>query len=132
MSQLSITVACPAAMRDDANSLAMVLGEGPGDGRTYRHLTLEDAAGNLYTWARFDARPEWVQASQSALTRPEWDVEPYRINMAGANRAQAALVFWAGTGPHPQAAPDKLVASAAVPAEQALAAMGLTKVEVEI
>ena len=71
MSKIRITVACPDAMRDDANALAMVLAEGPDDGATYGAAHWQDAQGNTYAVASFEASPEWVQAAQGTLSRPD-------------------------------------------------------------
>jgi hypothetical protein len=128
---MRITAACPAAMIEDANSLAMCLAYGPSDGNTYKALNWQDAEGNLYAAASFEARPEWVTAAQSPLQRPEWDVEPYVINMAGATRAQAALVFWVPSEEEPdapQASTTALTAIGGVDGLEALAMMGLTQV----
>jgi hypothetical protein len=129
---IRITAACPVDLMADANNLAMVLAHGPADELTYRNPSWQDAAGNLYAVASFDAPPEWVQGAQSALVRPEWDAEPYTISMAAARRAQEAMVFWAGEGSHPAAKVGVLTASAYTPPLDALAAMGLTPVPVEI
>lgn len=136
MTVTRITAACPDALRDDANQLAMVLGHGPADANTYGDLNWRDAQGNLYAAASFEARAEWVTAAQSTLQRPAWDVwvdgEGYIINMTGAERAQQALVFWSGDGAVPQAAPAILVSVGGMRGPAALAAMGLTRVPSEI
>lgn len=123
---MRITVACPVAMKPDANNLAMVLAFGPPDAETYRGANWQDANGNLYAAASFEARDEWVLAAQAPLQRPAWDVSPYTISMAAAERAQAALVF--SLEPIP-AAPGKLTAIGGMDGPAALAAMGLTQVE---
>ena len=128
---MRITLSCPEALRPDANNLAMVLAFGPPDALTYGALNWQDADGNLYAAASFLARPEWITAAQSTLQRPEWDTQPYTISMAAANRAQDALVFWSGEGPIPQAAPGALTAVAGMEGLDALAAMGLARVEDE-
>ena len=48
---MRLTIACPEALRDDANQLAMVLGYGPSDAETYVALNWQDAGGNLYACA---------------------------------------------------------------------------------
>lgn len=129
---MRITAAAPAAMLDDCNALAMVLAFGPADGETYRNPSWVDAEGNLYAAASWEARPEWIIAAQSPLVRPEWDVEPYVVNMTGAERAQDALVFWVpseDTPDAPQASTTTLTAIAGMDGLDALAAMGLTRVE---
>jgi ornithine carbamoyltransferase len=131
---MRITVACPAGLVDDANSFAMVMAEGPADAQTYGEPGWQDAQGNLYSAASFVTSDEWVAAAQSALTRPSWDVQPYTVNMTGAERAQAAVVFWHPDmgGSAPQAAPDALTAIAHDDGPEALAMMGLTRVAVTI
>ena len=126
---MRLTIACPdAALRDDANQLAMVLGYGPSDAETYVALNWQDTAGNLYACASLTVSDAFTTAAQSGLQRPSWDVDNI-IDMAGANRAQAALLF----SLTPVAAmPDKLTACAGDDALATLAAMGLTQVEVDV
>ena len=40
---MRLTIACPDALRDDANQLAMVLGYRPDDAETYGELNWRDA-----------------------------------------------------------------------------------------
>ena len=70
----------------------------------------------------------FTTAAQSGLQRPSWDTDSH-VNMAGANRAQAALVFSLTpvTAIH-----EKLTACAGDDALATLAEMGLTQVEVDI
>jgi hypothetical protein len=122
---MRLTFACPEALRDDANHLAMVLAEGKPDGNTYGDLNWQDAAGNLYAAASFTVRPEWIAGATSPLQRPEWDTGNL-VNMAGARRAQATLVVWlGGDDPVPQAMPGKLTVVAGDNGRAALEAMGL-------
>ena len=125
---MRITVACPDALRVDANNLAMVLAFGPPDELTYGALNWQDVDGNLYAAASFDAGPEFLGAAQSALVRPAWDVDPYTISMAAANRAQAALVLWNGEDDVPLATSGALTAIAGMDRLIALAQMGLMRV----
>jgi len=124
---MRITIACPDALRDDANNLAMVLGYGPSDAETYVALNWLDTAGNLYACASLPVSDAFTTTAQSGLQRPSWDTDNH-VNMAGANRAQAALVF---SLTPVTAMPDKLTACAGDDALAVLAAMGLTQVEVE-
>ena len=125
---MRITIACPDALRDDANNLAMVLGFGPDDALTYGALNWQDAAGNLYACASLPVSDTFTTAAQTALQRPAWDTDNH-VNMAGAGRAQAALVF----SPVPVLAlPDKLTACVGEDGPAMLAAMGLTQVEVDV
>ena len=125
---MRLTIACPDALRDDANDLAMVLGFGPDDALTYGGLNWQDDDGNLYACASLTVSDAFTTAAQSGLHRPAWDTDN-TVNLAGANRAQAALVF---SLTPVTAMPDKLTACAGDDALATLAAMGLTQVEVEI
>ena len=126
---MRLTAAAPEAMRDDCNSLAMCLAFGPSDGNTYNALNWQDANGNLYAAASFIALEHWIIAASQPLQRPEWDTENF-VNMAGAQRAQAAMVVWlGGDDPIPQASPDKLTVVIGDDGLAALEAMGLVAVE---
>ena len=120
---MRLTIACPATLRSDANQLAMVLGYGPDDAETYVALNWQDADGNLYAAASLPVSDAFTTTAQSLLQRPAWDTDNH-VNMAGANRAQAALVF---SLEPVEVAPDKLTACAGDDALAVLAAMGLTR-----
>ena len=124
---MRLTIACPDALRDDANQLAMVLGFGPDDVQTYVALNWHDVDGNLYACASLPVSDTFTTAAQSGLQRPAWDTDNH-VNMAGANRAQAALVF---SLTPVIALPDKLTACVGDDALATLAAMGLTQVEAQ-
>jgi len=125
---MRLTIACPEALWDDANNLAMVLGFGPDDAATYVALNWQDAGGNLYACASLPVSDTFTSAAQSPLQRPAWDVDNI-IDMDAARRAQAALVF---SLTPVTAMPDKLTACVGDDALATLAAMGLTQVEVDI
>jgi len=121
---MRLTIACPAAWRPDANHFAMVLGYGPADAETYVALNWQDAGGNLYACASLTVPDTFTTAAQSGLQRPAWDTDNH-VNMAGANRAQAALVF---SLTPVTAMPDKLTACVGDDGLATLAAMGLVQV----
>ena len=125
---MRLTIACPTALRSDANNLAMVLGYGPSDAETYVALNWQDADGNLYAVASLPVSDTFTTAAQVALQRPAWDTDS-AISMTAANRAQAALVFSLEAV---EVAPDKLTACAGDDALATLAAMGLTQVDVDV
>ena len=119
-----ITAAAPEAMISDANQYAMCLGQSEADGQTYNGLNWQDADGNLYAAASFEARDEWITFAQAPLVRPAWDVNEI-IDMVAAERAQAALVF---STEALLASPAALTAIGGMDGVAALAAMGLTAV----
>jgi len=125
---MRLTIACPELMRADSNQLAMVLGYGRSDAQTYVDLNWQDADGNLYACASLPVSDTFTSTAQSPLQRPVWDTDN-TVNMAGANRAQAALVF----SPVPVLAlPDKLTACVGEDGPAVLAAMGLVAVDDEL
>ena len=125
---MRLTIACTATLRSDANQLAMVLGYGPDDAQTYIAPNWQDVDGNLYACASLPVSDTFTTTAQSGLQRPAWDTDNH-VNMAGANRAQAALVF---SLTPVTAMPDKLTAGAGDDALATLAAMGLTHVGVDV
>lgn len=125
-----ITCAVPEALVFDANQLAMCLGYGPADGETFRAANWQDAQGNLYAAASWEASDEWIATAQGPLTRPAWDTAEI-IDMDAAARAQAALTLWTGEGDAPKAQPAELTAIAGVDGVAALAMMGLAPKETE-
>ena len=106
----------------------MVLGYRPDDAETYVALNWQDAGGNLYACASLIVSDTFTTTAQSGLQRPAWDVDNI-IDMAGANRAQAELVF---SLTPVTAMPDKLTACAGDDALATVAAMGLTHVVVDV
>ncbi|SUZ31995.1 hypothetical protein ROE7235_01746 [Roseibaca ekhonensis] len=94
MTDTSMTLACPEHRIADANNLAMVLGEGPLDGQTFGTAHWQTPQGARYALARFKPALRWQGVQDQVLARPAWDGLPYRVNMAGALRAQDALMDW--------------------------------------
>jgi hypothetical protein len=116
-----VTAACPAALVEDANHLAMVLGLGPADGQTYRVGPWRDADGNAYACVSFLARPEWLTSAQSGIVRPAWDTDQI-IDMDAAGRAQAALDLSSGV----KAGQGRIAVAIGGAGRDALAAMGVS------
>jgi len=125
---MRITAAAPEALTYECNQLAMCLAYSIADGLTYVGLNWQDINGNLYSAASWEASEAWVEGATQPLVRPAWDVDEV-IDMDAAATAQAALVFSLETT---LAMPDKLTALGGPDAVVALAAMGLTQVEMPI
>ena len=153
-----LTVACPEASRDDAIQMRLlhgrVNGQSPSELMDTFQAQYQDAAGNFY---RILSAPigqgavdNMLEALQYAnLQRPPMDVPDengnYTINMAAANRAHDMLrgnVWMPATpdpetgempdNPVPQVAPDRIVAVVGMKGTDALAAMGLQAIPMEI
>jgi hypothetical protein len=131
--QFRATIIVPDAMRDDANQLAMVLGEGPADEKTVGAPSYEDAVGNLYAVASTVATGNFEPVATSTLERPAWDSEPYVVNMTGAERAQAALYVYGQNGTDGASTGRIWVLLEPAPgnAQDAIALSGVTQVEDE-
>jgi len=123
-----VTVSCPATMLDDANALAATLASGVTDFATFQGLNWQDSSGNLYAAASFEASPMLTAAAQAVLSRPAWD-STRQVNIAGAGRAQAAVVLWSGHRGVPAVVPSALTVVEGLPGIDALAAMGLVAVQ---
>ncbi len=123
-----ISIACPIDMISDANQLAATLAFSVDDLHTFATAEWQDDDARLYAVASFHAGPDWIRAAQAQLSRPDWDnVFPYHVNMAGARRAQDALVLWDATQgtTAPQANIGELTALIGFAPHAALIAMGL-------
>jgi hypothetical protein len=123
-----ITAASPEPLNSDSNNLAMCLGFSVADGLTFSNLNWQDADGVLYACASWEASDAWLEKAQAPLVRPAWDVDEV-IDMEAAERAQAVMVI--STDPIP-ASTTALIAISGMQALDAIAAMGLTQVEVQV
>lgn len=118
-----VTIACPEAMQYGGNHLALIMGNQPGDVRTFDHLSYEDANGNRYAICSTVATATFLTRSFSGdLTPPAYAPD------ADVPAAAEVLATMTDTGP---ARPDALVIRIDVPALEALADMGLTPVPEE-
>lgn len=160
MSKLTLTVACSEADRDDATQLAVALGwiEGwtPQEWELCFTPQYQDAQGGLYRIMSMPVQRSFIETAvgMGPVPRPPQDVgtldeatgeygPPYVVNLTGAHRAQAKLVIWQPATPDPetgetpdnpvpQASGDKLVAVVGMKGTEALAAMGLQSIPMEI
>lgn len=122
---MRITAACPEALIEDANHLAMILAFGPPDALTYGVPGWQDGAGNRYACASFPCLPSWFAAAQSALARPDWDADGI-VDMDAAARAQAAIALQS------PAAPDRLACWLDDDPQAALAGLGVVPMEADL
>ena len=154
-----LTVACPELDRDDATHMGVlhgwVAGSSPAAWQGAFSPQMQDADGNLYRFFSHAAvSQETIDLLLAALEmadlqRPPMDVPDedgnYTINLAGANRAHDKLrgnVWMPATpdpetsempaNPVPQIDGTKIVAVVGMKGTDALAAMGLTPLPMEI
>ena len=155
-----LTIATPAAHLGDTRNLAVALGwlngYTPAEWEASFSAQYQDAEGNIFHVSSFNASTDWIATAitMGPVERPPQDVgtldeetgeygPPYVVNLADARRAQDRLVIWqpatpdpvAGEmpdNPVPQADQTNLVAVVGMTGRQALAAMGLQDIPVEI
>jgi hypothetical protein len=159
MSKLILTVACPEASRDDASHMAVAYGwlqgEPPASWQSAFGPQYQDADGNLYrVFSHASVSQETIDGLQHLLSfadlqRPPQDVPDedgkYTLNMAAANRGHDMLRgnVWLPAQPDPetgempdnpvpQVSPDKLVAVVGLKGREAIAAMGLSPIPVDM
>jgi len=118
------TPATPAAQIQDANQLALALGESSADDQTFTTASYQDADGNLYAVCSTVAKPIFAEMAGQPLQAP--DHAP-GMDLAAATRAQALLQINGGI-----ASPDVIAVILGDRLESAqdhIAALGLTRVE---
>ena len=82
------TIATPAAHIDDANQLALALGESAADDRTFTTASYQDSQGNLYAVCSTVAKPIFAQIAGQPLQAPDHAPD---MDIEAATRAQALL-----------------------------------------
>ena len=133
MSRINIAAFAAQDMIEEANHLAMAVGQGPDDGATYGWAGWQNDTGR-YCLRDVMVGLDWLARASSPLERPEWDVDRV-INMAAARRAQAAIRLWlppegeAEAAPFPQPAPGLIVVYAGIDTASAISAAGVVRVE---
>lgn len=115
---IRVTMACPEALVEDANQLALCLGYGPQDAQTFGAALWQDATGNRYALSSAVQDEAGLARLQGALSAPAWDCD-----LAAAGRAQGALRMGFA------AAPGLIAAQVGVSPAAALAALGVTPAE---
>jgi len=84
----SVTIASPVRFIDDANQLALCLGESSADDRTFTTASYQDASENLYSVCSTVAKPIFAEMAGQPLKAP--DHAP-NTDLAAATRAQRML-----------------------------------------
>ena len=118
------TIAAPSAHIQDANQLALCLGESRADDQTFTVASYQDAGGNLYAVSSTVAKPIFAQIAGQPLQAPEHAPD---MDLAAATRAQALLQINGGI-----ASPDVIAVILGDRKESAqdhINALGLTRVE---
>lgn len=106
---IRVTIACPDAMRQIGNQLAVQFGLHPDDAKTYDATEWHDAGGNFYAVA-------------SAVVSAAW--------LAKASQAAAGVAtIWTGVGEMPKATPEILTVIVGLEGLDAVASMGLVRVK---
>jgi len=121
--QQRATIATPAAHIDDANQLALCLGESAADDQTFTTASYQDEQGNLYAVCSTVAKPIFAELAGQPLQAPDHAPD---MDLAAATRAQALLQINGGI-----ASPDVIAVILGDRLESAqdhIAALGLTPI----
>jgi len=119
--QQRATIAAPAQHIQDANQLALCLGESSADDQTFTTASYQDAQGNLYALCSTVAKSIFADLAGQPLQAPDHAPD---MDVEAATRAQALLQINGGT-----ASPDVIAVILGDRKESAqdhIRAMGLT------
>jgi hypothetical protein len=122
-----VTIAAPVAHIEDANQLALYLGESSADDQTFTTASYQDAYGNLYAVCSTVAKPIFAQMAGQPLKAHPYAPE---VDLVAAKRAQVMLRINDST-----ASPNVIAVILGDRLESAqdhIAALGLTQVDQEI
>ena len=92
-----VSILCPKAMKDDANQLALVMGENSHDDQTFEHVTHQDEDGNKYLISSTVVTGTFATRASSQLVAPAHAPD---ADLVAAGRAQAALYIYGVHGTH--------------------------------
>lgn len=155
-----LTIATPAAHLEDTRHLAVALGwlngYTPAEWENSFGAQYQDAQGNIFHVSSFEDSANWIATTTTMgpVERPPQDSgtldevtgeygPPYVIDLDAARRAQGRIVIWqpaqpdpetgeVPANPVPQADQTNLVAIIGMKGREALAAMGLESIPVDI
>jgi predicted dienelactone hydrolase len=82
------TIAVPHSQIEDANQLALCLGESYSDDRTFSHANYQDAEGNIYAVCSTVAKSIFSEMAVKQLQAP---THALNVNLEKAHRAQTLL-----------------------------------------
>jgi hypothetical protein len=111
-----------ADLMDDANQLALVVGESMADALTWTNPAFQ-RDGVLYCVRNLWIPDGWIEGITGPLQRPAWDTDE-QIDMDAAARAQAAVALVTDGDIQPATA-GAIHSALGVDIEQAVAAWGL-------
>src|SRR5690625_3292959 len=83
-----VTIAVPETHIDDANQLALALGESAADDQTFTATNWHDSGGNLYAVCSTVAKPVFVELAAQPLQTPDHAPD---VDLAAATRAQVLV-----------------------------------------
>jgi hypothetical protein len=124
---MRVTIFVPEAMIDDANQLALCLGQSAADVQTFKPAAWKDAGDNRYSVSSTLAKATFPEAAAAALSAPAFAPD---ADLTAAERAQAALVIHDPQSPV-QADPSRILAVINDDAQAAVAIAGVAPLPVE-
>jgi hypothetical protein len=122
-----LTVACPEALIEAANHLAVSIGESAGDFECFQAADWVDTEGNKYAVSSMQCTPMLFAYAGGMLQRREFAPEEWSFEQASL--AQSKIELWMGEGKIPSAQPDKIVGLVMDDPMLALQLMGVARNE---
>jgi hypothetical protein len=123
-----LTLAAPESLMDAANNLSLIMGRSTADINTFNQASWQDGNGNLYAVCSAVSKPIVVSALSAGLPDPL----PAHAKNADVTLAQQALDAIEVYGEGVTVSATKIVLAIDDNPLDALAGMGLTRVEVEL
>lgn len=129
---MRLTASVDATILYQSRHLAGALGPSKADLRTFVP-GWQKTNGVLFWAASWEGSQEWIDAAKGTLVEPPWDTEGV-VDMDAARLAQAALETWfpSDNKPLPQATEGVLTVIGGMAPLDAMAAMGLERVQEEV
>jgi hypothetical protein len=129
MSNFFLPTCVSADLLDDANQLALVVGESMADLQTWVATPFQ-RDGVRYATRDLWVPQGWIEGITGPLQRPAWDVDE-QIDMDAAARAQAAILLVDASEGIQPASPGKIIAVLGADIDAAITAWGITLIEQE-
>jgi hypothetical protein len=129
MSNFFLPTCVSADLLDDANQLALVVGQSMADLQTWVATPFQ-RDGVRYATRDLWVPQGWIDGITGPLQRPAWDVDE-QIDMDAAARAQAAILLVDASEGIQPATPGKIIVVLGADIDEALAGWGINLIEQE-
>ena len=130
MSNHYLPTCCSVDVAEDANHLAMAIGEGPAEALTWVTALHQDAQGNHFIVRNLWVPDGWLERALGDLEKPEWDTDGI-VDLDKARAAQEAVIVCSEEEP-PAAQVGKIITCTCCDMDTAIVAWGLELIPQEV